>query len=104
VFRFTASATKVSKAAALNSGKKNPPWWRVQGTDKKHCLFDLRFFVHHMLSNDRVVFLDFHLSRGVLFVFVGRVKVTGTGGRYQADFISCALGHGLNPPLYFFAA
>ena len=57
-----------------------------------------------MLSNDRVVFLDFHLSRGVLLVFVGRVKVTGTGGRYQADFISCAFGHGSNPPSDFFAA
>jgi hypothetical protein len=57
-----------------------------------------------MLADDGIVFLDLHLSGGVLLVFIGRVEVTGTGRRYQADFISCALGHCSNPPLYLFAA
>jgi hypothetical protein len=67
-------------------------------------LFDLSFLVHDVLAHDGVVFFNFYFFRRVLLVFVGRVKVTGAGRGIQSDFISCALGHGSNPPLYLFAA
>ena len=55
---------------------------------KQNQLLDLRFFVHHMLAYDWVVFFHFHFTGGVLFIFIGRVKVTGTGAGYEADFVT----------------
>lgn len=52
-------------------------------------LLDLGFFVNHMLADHGIVLFDLHFRRHGLFVFVGCIKMTGTGGRYQADFISC---------------
>src|SRR6185437_7923251 len=57
---------------------------------------DLAFLVDHVLADDGVVFLDFHLVRGVLLVLVGGVEVAGAGRGSQADLVAFAC-HGSSP-------
>jgi hypothetical protein len=45
----------------------------------KACLLDLGFFVDHMLANDGIEFLDFHLIGHSALVLICRVKVTSLG-------------------------
>ena len=40
-------------------------------------LLDLGFLVDHVLTNNRVIFLDLHLGRHVPLVLVGGVEMTG---------------------------
>jgi hypothetical protein len=54
----------------------------------KEDLFDLGFFVDHVLAGNRVELLDFHFLRHCSFVFGRGIKVTGAFGRDQFDFIA----------------
>jgi hypothetical protein len=71
---------------------------------RQHRLLDFAFFVHDVLARDGVILFDFHFFGRVFLVFVGRVEVTGARRGIQANLISSALGHCLNPPLYLYAA
>src|SRR6185437_6657145 len=66
---------------------------RAQSARAKTSL-DLAFLVDHVLADDGVVFLDFHLVRGVLLV--GGVEVAGAGRGSQADLVAFAC-HGSSP-------
>src|SRR5690606_29506379 len=77
------------------------PRWRAGCTGKGGCAWhgrasaslDLAFLVDHVLANNGIVLLDLHLVRRVLLVLVGRIEMTGSGRRDQADLV--ALGsHG----------
>ena len=48
-------------------------------------LLDLGFLVHHVLANNRIIFLDLDFVRGGALVLVGGVEVAGTGTRNQTD-------------------
>lgn len=42
-------------------------------------LLNFRLFVDHVLANDGIVLLDFHLFRRVLFVLVGGIEMPRSG-------------------------
>jgi len=48
----------------------------------------LTFFVDHVLTNHRVVLLDFQLSRGILPVLRSRIKVTCSRWRNKLNFFA----------------
>src|SRR5690554_5814194 len=66
---------------------------RVFGISSSTLLLDLGFLVDHVLANNRIVFLEFELVRGVALVIVGSVEVTGTGRGYQTDLLACSFSH-----------
>jgi hypothetical protein len=51
-------------------------------------LFDLRLFVHYILADLGIEFLDLHLSRHVALVLGGSIKMAGTGTGDELDFIT----------------
>ena len=51
-------------------------------------LLDLGFLVHHVLADNGIKFLDFHLARHGSFVFVRGVKMSGICTGNQADFFA----------------
>jgi hypothetical protein len=57
-------------------------------------LLDFGFLVHNVLTDHRIVFLEFEFIRGVPLVFISGVEVTGTGTGHQLDLIA----HGLTLP------
>ena len=63
----------------------------VEGYRNLHIgigLFDLRFLVSHMLSDDRVELLDFHLVGHRSLIFCSRIVVPGACRRDQLNLIS----------------
>ena len=48
------------------------------GPDQRQQLLDFAFFVDHVLANDRIEFLDFHLAGHGTLVLTGRIKMTGS--------------------------
>src|SRR6056297_1164201 len=60
-------------------------------------LLDLAFLVHHVLSNDRIVFFEFQLLRGVLFILVGGVEMTRASRGNHANFVARATCHVVSP-------
>jgi hypothetical protein len=51
-------------------------------------LLDFRFFVDHVLANNWVKFLDFHLVRHSALVLISGVVVASLGTRNQLNQIS----------------
>jgi hypothetical protein len=51
------------------------PWNKPEG------LLDLAFLVDHVLADDGIVLLDFHLGGRVLLVLVGSASDDDTAGR-----------------------
>jgi hypothetical protein len=51
-------------------------------------LLDFRFFVDHVLANNWVKFLDFHLVRHSALVLISGVVVASLGARNQLNQIS----------------
>ena len=51
-------------------------------------LLDLAFLVDHMLTNNGIKFLDFHLPWHSAFVFGGGVEVTRASSRFQFNFVA----------------
>jgi hypothetical protein len=51
-------------------------------------LFDFVFFIDHVLARDGIVFLEFELVWGALFVLIGGVEMTSAGGRNELDFVT----------------
>jgi hypothetical protein len=68
---------QAQRIAALGSGK---------------YLFDFRFFVDNMSTDERIEFFDLHLFRHGFFILSGRIKMASAFGRYQFNFIT----HGVN--------
>lgn len=54
----------------------------------KIVLLDLSFFVDHVLANNWIKFLDFHLVRHSPLVLISGVVVTRLGTRNQLNQIS----------------
>lgn len=61
---------------------------------KKKVLFQLCFFVDHVLASNRIILRHFHLTSRITFVLRGGVEVTGTGSRCQFDFFTDTFRHG----------
>lgn len=57
------------------------------------ALFQLDFFVFHVLACLGIKLHDQHLVGRGFLVLGGRVEVTGAGGGFQLDFFACAFCH-----------
>ena len=51
-------------------------------------LFDFSFFVHHMLTNNRIKFFDLHFFRHGAFVFICGVEVASFGAGNESYFVT----------------
>lgn len=59
--------------------EKSPKSGFLVGTTLK--LLELRFLINHMLTSNRVILGNFHLTRACTLVFGRRIEVTRTSGR-----------------------
>ena len=69
------------------TGIKKPAsagFFRIQ----ESLLLDFRFLVIDVLAYHGIVFLEYHLVRGIFLVLVGGVEVACASGGYQFDQIS----------------
>jgi len=62
--------------------RKNPP---KRAFLKQDQLLDLGFLVRHMLTYNRIEFIDYDLVGGSTLVLVGGIEVAGTGTGHQTD-------------------
>ena len=77
----------MAKSNTEIAGKKKPAFSRLfagirrdsEGGCVALLLFDLRFFVNHVLADSWIVLLRFHLFRMKLLVLLCGVEVTGSG-------------------------
>jgi hypothetical protein len=53
-----------------------------EGSSKKNQLLDFSFFVHNVLANYWIKFLDLKFAWHVTLVLISRVEVTSTCRRY----------------------
>ena len=60
-------------------------------------LLDLGFLVDHVLTDNRIKLLDFHLVRHVFLILRSRVVVTGSRRRYELNLVSLRLIPLFNP-------
>jgi hypothetical protein len=71
---------------------KNPPigGFFVGSTERMSALalFQLGLFVHHMLASFGIELHDLHFLRHGAFVLAGRVEMTGSGSRFEFDFVA----------------
>jgi hypothetical protein len=51
-------------------------------------LLQLRFLVHHMLAGLGIELHDLHFFGHGALVFAGGIEMSGTGRRFQFDFVS----------------
>ena len=60
----------------------------VQYTGEMYSLFDLGFFVDHMLTRLGIELHDLHFVRHSALVFISGVEVTCTCSRFQLNFVA----------------
>eukprot|EP01041_Mallomonas_annulata_P015553 gene15553-32853_t len=75
----------------LNGAQKSR-WITAAFCWKRSSLFQLDFFVVHVLASFGIKFLDQHLLGRGLLVFGGGVEVAGSSGGFQLDLLACAFG------------
>jgi hypothetical protein len=63
-------------------------------------LLDLAFLVQDVLAHFGVVFLDFHFSGLILFVFGSGVEMTGARAGIQANFFANCFCHDSAPQTF----
>ena len=51
-------------------------------------LFQLGFFVNHVLAGNRIEFFDFEFAGGGPLIFSGGVEMASAGAGFQLDFIA----------------
>jgi hypothetical protein len=69
------------------TGNKKGPYLAIRAffVRGKNQLLDFAFFVDHVLTNNRIKFLDLDFVRSSALVLVGSVEVTSTGARNQTN-------------------
>jgi len=70
--------------AGRKKGEKNPEPVGVF-LERRHQLLDFAFLVDHVLTNNRIIFLDLDFVRSSALVLVSRVEMTSTGARDQTN-------------------
>jgi hypothetical protein len=91
--------SKIEKFALYFAGGINKKARKRSGLFfiKNRNLFQLRFFVFHMLACHRIIFLNQKFFRHVALVFGGGVEVTRARAGLEFDFFTCAFGHDRYP-------